>query len=60
MCLISGTLSQDQPASSEVTAVAVREKETAVQHHASDEPVRSSRTDQVFNTDGNTTPGILA
>ena len=51
MCLISGTLSQDQPASSEVTAVAVAAKEIAGQHHGSAELVRTSRTDQVFSTD---------
>ena len=57
MCLISGTLSQDQPASSEVTAIAVTEKEIAGQHHGSDEPVRSSRTDQVFRTSGGSKGG---
>ena len=65
ICLISGTLSQDQPASSEVTAIAVTEKETAGQYHGSDEPVRTSRTDEVFSTDtllsqGNTITEILA
>ena len=50
ICLVSGTLSQDQPASSEVITTAVTAKETAEQHHGSDEPVGTSCTDQVFST----------